>query len=199
MLVCHQISTRIASFWVVSQPASPATIRIVVWLNYVDSFSRFFSVFLVFFCARASDFFSSFFLFSRQFTHHSSGLKSTLWAILALLTILDVIVVIVVYLNEIHVSTEQKHQNTICKDRNICELHMFTVPKIHVCGASCFLAIQIARNWLILRLYAEVAQIPLSTEQKYQNTVCQDRNVCDLHLFSVLKIHVCGARGFLAI
>ena len=46
ILVCHPISTCVASFRVVFQPAPPATIRIVVFLNSLDFFSVFFSVFL---------------------------------------------------------------------------------------------------------------------------------------------------------
>jgi len=65
MLLCHHISTRITSFRVVSQSSPPATIRIVVFLNFEYSFYSFFSVFVVFFCARVRVFFlvSVFFCF----------------------------------------------------------------------------------------------------------------------------------------
>ena len=72
MLLCHLISTRIASFRVVSQSSPPATIQIVVFLNFEYSFYSFFSVF---FCTCEGFFFVS-------------GLKSTLWAIMALWAIL---------------------------------------------------------------------------------------------------------------
>lgn len=72
MLLCHLISTPIASFRVVSQSSPPATIRIVVFLNFEYSFYSFFSVF---FCTCEGFFFVS-------------GLKSTLWAIMALWAIL---------------------------------------------------------------------------------------------------------------
>jgi len=64
---CHA-----ASFRVVSQSSPPATIRIVVFLNFEYSFYSFFSVF---FCTCEGFFFVS-------------GLKSTLWAIMALWAIL---------------------------------------------------------------------------------------------------------------
>ena len=58
MLLCHLISTRIASFRVVSQSSPPTTIRIVVFLNFEYSFYSFFSVFL---CTCEGFFFVSFF------------------------------------------------------------------------------------------------------------------------------------------